>query len=149
MSNKKDRETTKGRYKFPVQADGTKECRDCHRFLPLSQYSKGTSAGGKHINCKDCQNEYYSTYQSRQRKINRQYEARGEYRVKEKACDWCGGTFEAAAFNRDVTRPDGLQCFCKLCSSIWGRYYYYRPKPQKVKMEDVLAYRHRVDQFKD
>lgn len=86
-----------------------KWCRGCMTNKPVDQFNKDSrKRTGLCSRCKACDKKKYDAYATR---LAQNPVAPPE----EKVCPVCSRTLPAKEFNRDTSRPDGLQSQCRLC----------------------------------
>lgn len=51
-----------------------------------------------------------------------------------KTCDSCKRTLKLEEFNRNKSRPDGLQTKCRTCSRAYYREYYRNSPKEKLRL---------------
>jgi len=91
-----------------------KECTRCKEILPYDRYYltkqgkyKGRPATGM---CRSCT----SKYQIERRAVDKQYKDE-QLMGKTKRCNRCEQMLSLAMFNKNRTRKDGLQSYCRPC----------------------------------
>lgn len=98
-----------------------KECRTCHKTLPLTEFfhKKGSKDGHSSF-CRVCDLQKAKDSQER-------IKARPKNIPTEKTCRHCQKLLPASAFNKSSHRSDGLDSYCKTCR------YERSPVPRQAR----------------
>jgi hypothetical protein len=99
-----------------------KTCPRCKADLPLSAFHVSKrSADGLQSACAECQNEYRRIRQAEKRAAIRAALPGVPAREGQKRCPRCDEWKRHEEFSRNRSTPDGLQSYCKACSSAIQR----------------------------
>jgi len=106
-----------------------KRCPKCEKWKDESEFSKQpTRKDGLRCWCKKCEIEYSHRYYRRKKKSVKKYRSYEKTHrvvdgVKQKRCNKCKRWKPEGEFQKDCRSKDGLQFYCKKCTSQARRKY--------------------------
>ena len=118
----------------------TKKCNRCHQVKPLTEFHKNRIRDdGLQRICKHCRKEV--AQKARKEMVaNRKY---GDVFVEKKCCSRCNVVKPSSEFGKNITRPDGLQGYCKICRSEYSKI----PNPKRKAYERQYKLDHKDKEY--
>ena len=96
-------------------------CSKCHQNKPLTEYNKDKSkTDGLRFSCKQCQSIQAKHYRENNKQINaNKIVNKNDIKI----CSKCNLSNLITEYRKNITKSDGIQCYCKLCESIEDKLY--------------------------
>ena len=98
----------------PDPVNHTKKCAKCGKDLQLSEYEYTRSNKGEKIRRRTCKTCYHEIMKCRHNKNKKNKE---DMNVETKHCKKCGQDLPISAFGKKAGTKDGLQYWCKTCTT--------------------------------